>query len=137
MSLSAAEVARGWVEFHCDAHGFLVATTPRANVYCGCGKRARTLRHGRLVSARTLKPTAAKARALNHEGEPYVYGCGDCGEDFHGRELQARHRVGPRSAKRCLTAVEMEARGWRQDERGRWRNVGKTKSGLERLRAAA
>jgi hypothetical protein len=99
VSLTAAEVERGWVEFECDAHGFLVATTPNATVWCRCGKRARHVRTGRLVDPDTLKPTQARARTLNGQGHPFIHGCGDCGEDFHGVRLQQRHRTGraPRS----------------------------------------
>ena len=43
MSLTARERELGWVSFHCDAHGFLAATTPKASVYCRCGKLARRL----------------------------------------------------------------------------------------------
>ena len=40
MTLTPEETARGWVEFFCPDHGFLVATTPSAVVSCKCGKRA-------------------------------------------------------------------------------------------------
>jgi hypothetical protein len=53
MSLTAHERELGLVEFHCDAHGFLAATTPKASVYCVCGKTARRLRSGRLVDPET------------------------------------------------------------------------------------
>ncbi len=122
MSLSAVEVERGWVEFACDAHGFLVATTPNATVWCVCGKRARQVRHGRLLDPDTLKPTQAKARELNAAGHPFIHACGDCGQDFRGRYLQKRHRIGRGAAKRCLTAEEMTEKGWHRDEQGRWRN---------------
>src|ERR687892_1544180 len=121
MSLTAAEVELGWVEFHCDRHGFLVATSPEASAFCKCGKQARRLRHGRLLDPETLKPTQAKAREHNAFGHPFIHGCGDCGEDFHGRTLQARHRVGRGNGKRCLSLTEMEKKGWHRDERGRWR----------------
>jgi hypothetical protein len=120
-ALTAAEVERGWVEFACDVHGFLVATTPNATVWCSCGKRARHTRHGRLVDPDTLKPTQAKARELNASGHPFIHACGDCGEDFQGVRLQQRHRTGRASSKRCLTPTEMQAKGWRRDEKGRWR----------------
>jgi hypothetical protein len=119
--LTADEVERGFVEFHCDVHGGLVATTPNATVWCSCGKRVRHQRHGRLVDPDTLKPTAAKARKLNSSGQPFIHGCGDCGQDFQGVTLQKRHRVG-RSQRRCLTPTEMFEKGWALDEHGRWRN---------------
>jgi hypothetical protein len=119
--LTVEETQRGWVEFECDAHGFLVATTHNATVYCVCGKRARHCRHGRVVDPDTLRPTGAKAHALNSAGEPFIHACGDCGEDFHGRTLQRRHRVGKPSAKHCLTSEEMQTKGWHKDGRGRWR----------------
>jgi hypothetical protein len=119
--LSVAEVERGWVEFVCDAHGFLVATTPNATVWCSCGKRARHSRHGRLVDPDTLKPTQAKAREANTVGQPFIHGCGDCGADFGGRTLQKRHRIGRGNSKRCLTQEEMTKKGWHQDGKGRWR----------------
>jgi hypothetical protein len=53
MSLTAHERELGLVEFHCDAHGLLAATTPKASVYCVCGKTARRLRSGRLVDPET------------------------------------------------------------------------------------
>jgi hypothetical protein len=121
--LFAAEVERGWVEFACDVHGFLVATTPNATVWCSCGKRARHTRHGRLLDPDTLKPTQAKARELNTSGHPFIHGCGDCGEDFGGRTLQQRHRVGSKLHKRCMTPEEMQAKGWHCDAKGRWRKT--------------
>jgi hypothetical protein len=129
MSLTADEVARGWVEFVCDAHGFRVATTPNATVWCSCGKRARHQRHGRLVDPDTLKPTAAKARKLNSSGQPFIHACGDCGEDFQGVTLQKRHRIGRPGSKRCLTQAKMFEKGWGLDEDGRWRD----RSDTERL----
>lgn len=45
-TLTSAERLRGWVEFHCPAHGFLVATTFLASVVCSCGKRAWEYRDG-------------------------------------------------------------------------------------------
>jgi hypothetical protein len=113
------EIKRGWVEHVCDAHGFLVATTPHAHVTCPCGKVARIVRNGRVVDEETLKPTRAKPRALNAQGQPYLHRCGDCGTDFGGKEILSRHRVGRRE-KRCLSAEEMHGRGWRLNARGRW-----------------
>jgi hypothetical protein len=133
MTLTAAEVERGWVEFACDAHGFLVATTPNATVWCFCGKRARHTRHGRLLDPDTLKPTQAKAREVNTAGHPFIHSCGDCGQDFHGRTLQQRHRVGSKLHKRCMTPEEMIQKGWHQDTQGRWRRAAPTESDRERL----
>src|SRR5262249_36530373 len=117
--LSPAEVERGWVEHHCDQHGFLVATVPSARVNCRCGRVARILRHGRLVND-GLKPTGAKPRELNTAGKPYAHRCGDCGVDFGGQTIFKSHRVGGKLNKRCLTPEDMTARGWRLTERGRW-----------------
>jgi len=123
-SLTAAEVERGWVSFECDAHGFLVAMPPGGTtVWCSCGKRARMLRHGRLLSPDTLKPTGAKARALNETGNPFIHGCADCGADFRSKTLLARHRVGRGGSKRCLARAEMLAKSWRMDDKGRWRRL--------------
>jgi hypothetical protein len=119
--LTAVERELGFVEFHCDAHGFLAATTPKATVVCRCGKVARTLRNGRVVTPVTLKPTQAQARSLNEAGHPNIQACGDCGADFRGTDLLHRHRVGRGSKRRCMTADEMRAKGWRRDEKGRWR----------------
>lgn len=124
MSLTAEERERGWVEHHCDEHGFLVATTPRAIVNCHCGKVARILRSGRIVSEATLKPTDAKARSQNAAGQPNLYACGDCGQDFGSETLLRRHRVGRGRSKRCSVPAEMVGRNWFVDERGRWRKPG-------------
>jgi hypothetical protein len=121
MSLSAVEAEQGWVEHACDTHGFLVACTPRAQVNCHCGKVARILRHGRIVDEKTLRPTTAKARSLNAAGHPNRYACGDCGSDFGGQTILRRHRAGSKRSKRCLTATEMKSKGWRLDDKGRWR----------------
>jgi hypothetical protein len=52
--VTAAEKDRGWVEFTCPDHGFLVATTARATVVCKCQKRAVPYRSGRKVAKATL-----------------------------------------------------------------------------------
>ena len=109
------------MEYHCDEHGFLVATTPeRTTVWCHCGKRARILRAGRLLDPDTLKPTKAKARELNTAGQPFIHACGDCREDFGGKTLRDRHRVGRGPKRRCLTPDELASRGFHRDDRGRW-----------------
>jgi hypothetical protein len=120
MSLTAEERELGLTEFHCDAHGFLAVTTPKASVFCRCGKIARRVRNGRLVDPDTLKPTAAKARSLNEAGHPNIHACGDCGADFGGKRAHQMHRVGRGSKKRCLTAEEMLAKGLQLNSRGRW-----------------
>jgi hypothetical protein len=120
VSLSPSEVERGWVEYHCDLHGFLVAMSPRASVQCRCGKQARRLRHGRIVDPVTLKPTDAKPRELKQDGSPFLHRCNACGGDFGGTTALRRHRVGRGARKRCLTAAEMSARGWHLNSRGRW-----------------
>jgi len=79
-------------------------------------------RNGRLFDPDTLKPTQAKARALNEAGHPNIHACGDCGADFRGETLLRRHRVGRGAKRRCLTTLEMTGKGWRQDAEGRWRD---------------
>jgi hypothetical protein len=132
VSLTAAELEQGFVEFACDVHGFLVATTPNATVWCSCGKRARHTRHGRLVDPDTLKPTQAKARQLNEAEHPFIHGCGDCGQDFGGRTLQQRHRVGSKLHKRCMTSDEMIEKGWHCDDKGRWRKTNRLEDVYEK-----
>jgi len=120
MTLTAEEMELGWVEFVCEKHGFLVAMTPRAVVWCKCGKQATRLRGGRVVD-RDLKLTEAKARASNGSGKPSLHLCPDCQQDFGGGFIHKRHRVGTRGkSKRCLTSAEMRAKGWRLTKRGRW-----------------
>lgn len=123
MSITADEVERGWVSHECDEHGFLVATTPHAHVTCRCGKVARILRNGRIVNEHG-RVTQAKARSVNSSGHPNLYACGDCGADFGGTTLLARHRVGGTKNKRCLSSHEMIGRGWFEDGNGRWRERG-------------
>jgi len=63
-----------------------------------------------------------RLHALNHAGLPYAYLCAHCREDFNGRELWKRHRVGRAPNQRCLTTDEMMlVRGWWMDRHGRWR----------------
>jgi len=124
VTLTAPEREQGWVEFHCDAHGFLVATMPKASIWCRCGKQARRLRHGRLIDPETLKPTQAKARELNAVGHPFIHACGNCGVDFGGQRLLKRHRAGSKLKKHCLSPEQMRAKGWFQDDKGRWRQRG-------------
>lgn len=123
-ALTADEREQGWVEHHCDEHGFLAACAPSALVTCACGKVARMLRSGRIVNEETLKPTAAKPRARNGAGQAFIHGCGDCGEDFGGETLLRRHRAGGKRKKRCMSRHEMIGRGWFADEAGRWRVPG-------------
>ena len=122
MTLTAAEIERGWVAHVCDVHGFLVATIPEAVVNCRCKRVARIVRNGRVVTEK-LKPTTAKARELNKAGHPFTHGCG-CGQDFGGKSLLRRHRVGGSLSKRCLSPAEMTSKGWFLDPRGKWRQQG-------------
>lgn len=61
--------------------------------------------------------------------------CGACGEDFSSVAMFDRHRVGVHAytysegiamepmredGRRCLVLVEMTAKRWRKDARGRW-----------------
>jgi hypothetical protein len=56
MSLTIAEVDRGWVEFVCPAHGFLVATTPAAGVTCGeCRRQAKRMLNGSALKSRDIE----------------------------------------------------------------------------------
>lgn len=114
--LLAEEIERGWVEHVCDDHGFLVATTPRAQVSCDCGKVARILRGGRIVDEKTLRPAQAQARSVNSAGHPNLYACDECGEDFGGKTIIRRHRT----KGRCRTVSQMAERGWTKNRRGRW-----------------
>ena len=74
--------------------------------------------------------------------------CRSCGQDFNGLTLFDAHRVGkhaytlaegaamtpPRfDGRRCLTALEMAAKGWNLNQRGRWVNANE-KMPVERLR---
>jgi hypothetical protein len=54
-NLSATELLRGWVEYHCRTHGFLAAALPDVLVTCGCGKRAAPYRHGRVMRKAEIK----------------------------------------------------------------------------------
>jgi hypothetical protein len=78
------------------------------------------VRNGRIVNE-NLRPTGANARAENRAGHPVLHLCYACDEDFGGRALQRRHRVGGKLRKRCLSSFEMAKKGWRLDPRGRWR----------------
>jgi hypothetical protein len=64
MSLSAEERGRGWVEFHCPVHGFLVATTAEAVVACKCRKRCIPMRGGNPVPRTTMDRIKASTKAL-------------------------------------------------------------------------
>ena len=55
MTLTASERAEGWVEFLCPTHGFLVATTVRAEVRCKCSKTAAAHRDGKPLHRETLR----------------------------------------------------------------------------------
>lgn len=55
MSLSAEELERGWAEFICVDHGFLVATTPTATVRCACGRGALPYRGSQRLLKRDIK----------------------------------------------------------------------------------
>jgi hypothetical protein len=55
--------------------------------------------------------------------------CSACGADFTSVELFDRHRVGVHErdhslerpdGRRCLSLLEMQAKGWQKDLRGRW-----------------
>jgi len=69
--------------------------------------------------------------------------CGACGLDFGSISAFDEHRVGkhaytflegldldpPRDdGRRCLDPGELLERGWRQDQRGRWRTPGRDAS---------
>jgi hypothetical protein len=50
--------------------------------------------------------------------------CCACGEHFNSVGMFDRHRVGSFAdfgvARRCLTALEMRARGWQTNSKGFW-----------------
>jgi hypothetical protein len=52
---SAADAARGWVEFRCREHGVLVVTTPAASVVCRCGRRAQRTLNGTVLTSRDIE----------------------------------------------------------------------------------
>jgi hypothetical protein len=54
-NLSASELLRGWVEYHCGTHGFLAAALPDVLVTCGCGKRAKPYRRDRVMRKAEIK----------------------------------------------------------------------------------
>lgn len=66
--------------------------------------------------------------------------CRSCDQDFSSVELFDRHRVGVHAytyaqgvamdpmredGRRCLSIEEMEERGWRLNDRGRWTDPGR------------
>lgn len=62
--------------------------------------------------------------------------CGGCGEFFNSESVFTRHRAGPfepPGRRRCLTATEMSAKGWRCNGAGFWiraaRAPGETRRG--------
>ena len=61
--------------------------------------------------------------------------CTACGEYFSRERVFDRHRVGDYGAnRRCLTAVEMTARGWRRNDAGCWINDPLEAAGRARIR---
>ena len=46
--------------------------------------------------------------------------CPGCGELFGGVRTFDLHRYGPFTARKCLTAAELAAKGWRHDAAGFW-----------------
>jgi hypothetical protein len=55
--------------------------------------------------------------------------CSACGADFTSVRLFDGHRIGVHEyessperpdGRRCLTLLEMQAKGWEKDARGRW-----------------
>jgi hypothetical protein len=70
-------------------------------------------------------------------------GCGACRQDFSSVELFDRHRVGEHSldypahdnGRRCLDIEEMQAKGWEQDDKGRWTDPARASRVREHLSA--
>jgi hypothetical protein len=46
--------------------------------------------------------------------------CPACGEYFNRVSTFDKHRTGDYSQRRCLTAEQMTAKGWRKNEAGFW-----------------
>ena len=46
---------------------------------------------------------------------------GGCCYSFRSNTTASAHRVGPGTARRCLTPDEMRAKGWTCDDNGTWR----------------
>ena len=79
-------------------------------------------------------------------------GCSGCGQDFTSTLLFDAHRVGryhytleqglrldpPREdGRRCLDVDEMTAKGWAQDDRGRWTDPVRVQASREAFARAA
>jgi hypothetical protein len=79
-------------------------------------------------------------------------GCTGCGQDFTSTSLFDRHRVGlyiytlaegleldpPREdGRRCLDSGEMRAKGWTQDDNGRWIDPVRVRAARESFAKAA
>jgi hypothetical protein len=62
--VTLAELERGWVEFRCPVHGFLVATSASAAVKCACGKPAHATRDGQRLHREALKRIKASQNPL-------------------------------------------------------------------------
>jgi len=72
--------------------------------------------------------------------------CRSCGHDFSSVRLFDSHRVGKHEylfdsehldGRRCLDASEMEAKGWAQNERGRWSDPAVAEDARQRFSKAA
>jgi hypothetical protein len=70
--LTLSEFERGWVEFSCPDHGFLVATSAGASVTCRCKKRAFESRNGRKLGRQEMRRITASAKALQNEGSDFT-----------------------------------------------------------------
>jgi hypothetical protein len=78
LSVTAAEVERGWVEFVCSKHGTLAVASLRCLVVCRCGRRARPTLNGTALRARDLarlsesvqKALQMKGSILRNGGSP-------------------------------------------------------------------
>jgi hypothetical protein len=81
-----------------------------------------------------------------------LHGCSGCGQDFTSIYLLDAHRVGvyqytheqgleldpPREdGRRCLGVEEMEAKGWKLNERGRWIDPVRVQAARESFARAA
>jgi hypothetical protein len=79
-------------------------------------------------------------------------GCSGCGQDFTSTVLFDAHRVGrceytyergltldppKEDGRRCLDSVEMKAKGWELNDRGRWLDPVRLRASREAFAKAA
>jgi hypothetical protein len=73
-------------------------------------------------------------------------GCSGCRNDFTSTRLFDAHRVGTyaydwspdhEDGRRCLDSEEMQAKGWAEDDRGRWTDPVRVQASREAFAKAA